>query len=80
MRVLGLSPARAKALLEQQGVAVSLEEARCKKGVEGGTQARVIRQTQTDDTHASLVYAVFRTEPSEANASLTGGASDEMKE
>ena len=67
MRVLGLSPARAKALLEQLGVAVSIEEARCKKGVEDGTQARVIRQTQTDETHAALVYAVFRTEPTEAN-------------
>ena len=67
MRVLGLAPDRAKALLEQQGIIVSLEEARCKKGVEDGTQARVIRQTQTDETHAALVYAVFRTEPTEAN-------------
>jgi hypothetical protein len=63
--VLGLSPDRAKELLALEGVEVTLEETRSKKGVEYGTQARVIRQTQMDGKHAVLVYAIFRTEPNE---------------
>ncbi|MDP3448379.1 MAG: hypothetical protein Q8S22_10015 [Eubacteriales bacterium] len=65
--VLGLSPDRAKELLALEGVTVTLEEVRSRKGVEGGTQVRVIRQTMLDAGHAALVYAVFRTEPIEAN-------------
>ena len=66
--VLGLPLDRAKALLESSGWTVTLEEARSKKGVPGGTDARVIRQTQTGDSTAALVYAVFRTEPQEQDA------------
>ena len=63
--VLGLPLDRAKQLLEGSGWTVTLEEARSKKGVEGGTDARVILQTQTGESTAALVYAVFRTEPQE---------------
>ena len=63
--VLGLPLDRAKQLLEGSGWTVTLEEARSKKGVPGGTDARVIRQTQTVESTAALVYAVFRTEPQE---------------
>jgi hypothetical protein len=66
--VVGLPIDRAEALLSGQGISVSFEEARSKKGVHGGTEARVIRQQMTDDTHATLVYSVFRTEPDEENA------------
>ena len=63
--VLGLPLDRAKQLLEGSGWTVTLEEARSKKGVAGGTDARVIRQTKTGESTAALVYAVFRTEPQE---------------
>ncbi|NLI53077.1 MAG: hypothetical protein GX417_01995 [Clostridiales bacterium] len=66
--VLGLPLERARELLEREGVSVSVLETRSKKGVEGGTDARVIRQDMQDERHAVLVYAVFRTEPNEANA------------
>ena len=55
-------------LLAQEGTTVICKEARSKKGVANGTQKRVIRQTILDASHASLLYAVFRTEPNEANA------------
>ena len=42
---VGLPLDRAKKLLAEDGVTVSVEETRSKKGVEGGTDARVIRQT-----------------------------------
>lgn len=66
--MVGLPLDRAEALLTAQGISVSFEEARSKKGVPGGTQARVIRQQMTDDTHAALVYSVFRTEPDDADS------------
>ncbi len=67
---VGLPLDRAKKLLAEDGVTVSVEETRSKKGVEGGTDARVIRQTMPDEKHAILLYAVFRTEPAEGkNAS-----------
>ena len=65
INVLGLEVDRAKALLEGSGWTVTLDEARSKKGVSGGTDARVIRQTQTGESTAALVYSVFRTEPLE---------------
>lgn len=64
--VLGLPLDRARALLERENVTLAFEEVRSKKGVAGGTDARVIRQTVQDETHATLVYAVFRTEPEDA--------------
>jgi hypothetical protein len=66
--VLGLPLDHAKELLAAQGITVSAEEARSKKGVHDGTEARVIRQTMTDETHATLVYSVFRTEPVQTNS------------
>ena len=63
--VVGLPLDRAIELLTASGVAVSAEETRCKKGVEGGTDARVIRQKVQEDGGVSLLYAVFRTEPAE---------------
>ena len=66
--VLGLPLEQAMVILTREGVIVSAVEARSKKGVADGTSARVIRQKIVDDTHASLLYAVFRTEPNEANA------------
>ncbi|HWQ98681.1 MAG TPA: hypothetical protein VN538_11400 [Clostridia bacterium] len=66
--VVGLSPERAEALLSAEGISVSFEEARSKKGVQGGTEARVIRQQMTDDKHATLVFSVFRTEPDDSDS------------
>ena len=64
--VLGLPLERAKTLLERDNIAAVFLETRSKKGVEGGTEARVIRQTMRDESHAELVYAVFKTRPEEA--------------
>ena len=64
MNVIGLPLERAKELLSDAGIAFYAEETRCKKGVEGGTDARVIRQTLENDGRVLLLYAVFRTEPS----------------
>lgn len=61
--VLGLPLSRAKELLAAEGVEVTIEETRSKKGVYNGTESRIIRQTQTNETHATLVYSVFRTDP-----------------
>ena len=66
--VLGLPLERAKEVLSKEGVSVTCREVRSKKGVPDGTQPRVIRQTILDVNHASLLYAVFRTKPNEANA------------
>ena len=66
--VLGLPLDRAKQLLEGSGWTVTLEEARSKKGVPDGSDARVIRQTQLDEATVMLIYSVFRTEPIESNA------------
>ena len=66
--VVGLPPERAEALLSAEGISVSFEEARSKRGVQGGTEARVIRQQMTDDTHATLVFSVFLTEPDDADS------------
>lgn len=66
--MLGLPLDLARELLEREGVCVTAEEVRSKKGVPDGRSARVVRQTEIDETHAALLYAVFRTEPNEANA------------
>jgi len=66
--VLGLPLELAREILLGEGVSVTCLEARSRKGVPDGTDARVIRQTVLDENHASLLYAVFRTEPNEANA------------
>jgi hypothetical protein len=66
--VVGLPLERAEALLSAEGISVSFEEARSKKGVQGGTEARVIRQQMTDDKHATLVFSVFRTEPNDSDS------------
>ena len=68
INVQGLPLSRAKELLANEGVAVSCREARSKKGVPDGTDARVIRQTQLDEATVLLIYSVFRTEPIEPNA------------
>jgi hypothetical protein len=66
--VLGLPLRRAIALLEREGVTVTAQETRSKKGVESARDARVVRQDILDGTHAILIYAVFKAEPNEANA------------
>jgi len=66
--VLGLPLEQAKEVLSKEGVSVLCLEVRSRKGVPDGTQPRVIRQTNLDASHASLLYAVFRTKPNEANA------------
>jgi hypothetical protein len=66
--VLGLPLEQATKILTQEGVCVTCVEVRSRKGVPDGTQSRVIRQTNLDANHASLLYAVFRTKPNEANA------------
>jgi len=66
--VIGLPLERAKELLVSEGFVVSVEEARSKKGVPDATEARVIRQTCSDDSHVTLVYSVFRTDPAEQNS------------
>lgn len=63
MNVIGLPLDRAQELLSDAGIAYFAEETRCKKGVEGGTDARVIRQTLLEDGRVLLLYAIFRTEP-----------------
>ena len=63
INVQGLPLSRAKELLANEGVAVSCREARSKKGVPDGTDARVIRQTLLEDGRVLLIYAIFRTEP-----------------
>lgn len=68
---VGLPLNRAKELLIEAGITVTAEETRSKKGVEGGTDARVIRQTMPDDRNAILLYAVFRTEPAEGKNAST---------
>ena len=68
MNVIGLPLDRAQELLSDAGIAHFAEETRCKKGVEGGTDARVIRQIQLDEATVLLIYSVFRTEPIEPNA------------
>ena len=66
--VLGLPLEQAKQILSQEGIQVTCIEVRSRKGVVDGTQSRVVRQTNLDANHASLLYAVFRTEPNEAKA------------
>ena len=63
--VLGFPLDQAIVLLEREGVTVSVEESRSKKGVERGVDARVIRQDVADESHVRLIYAIFRTEPDE---------------
>ena len=66
--VLGLPLQMALDALKREGVTVDLQEARSKTGVLNGDDSRVIRQEYHDETRATLVYAVFRTQPNEANA------------
>ena len=63
--VTGFPLERAKRLLEHAGYIVTAVESRSKKGVAGGSEARVIRQDRTDETHVTLLYAVFRTVPND---------------
>ena len=63
--VLGFPLDQAIALLEREGVTVSVEESRSKKGVERGVDARVIRQDIVNESQVRLIYAIFRTEPDE---------------
>lgn len=65
MNVIGLPLDRAKELLTGAGIDFIAEETRCKKGVEGGNDARIIRQTLLEDGRIYLLYAVFRTEAGE---------------
>ena len=65
--VLGLSIERASELLADEGFRVTLEEARSKKGIEGATQLRIIRQSEAKDGNILLVYAAFQTEPAGQN-------------
>ena len=65
--VLGLLPERATELLADEGFCVTLEEARSKKGIEGATQLRIIRQSEAKDGNVRLVYAAFQTEPAGQN-------------
>jgi len=67
INVLGLPLELAKEKLERDGVTISTLEIRSKKGVEGETEARVIRQENTDENHTVLSYAQFRMKPNEAN-------------
>ena len=70
MNVIGLPLDRAKELLTTAGVEFVVDETRCKKGVEGGTDARIIRQTLLEDGRTYLLYAVFRTEPAGVEPSI----------
>ena len=63
--VLGFPLDQAIALLEREGVTISVEESRSKKGVERGVDARVIRQDIVNESQVRLIYAIFRTEPDE---------------
>ncbi|MEA4913404.1 MAG: hypothetical protein VB061_02425 [Christensenella sp.] len=65
INVIGLPLNRAKELLSETGIAFSAEETRCKKGVDGGFDARIVRQKTLADGSISLLYALFRTEPME---------------
>ena len=65
--VLGLSTERAIELLADESLTVTLEETRSKKGVEGATQRRIIRQSEPKDGNVLLVYAAFQTEPAGQN-------------
>ena len=53
MNVIGLPLDRAKELMTEAGIAFCVDETRCKKGVEGGNDARVIRQTLLEDGRIS---------------------------
>ncbi len=66
--VLGYPLSRAAAILLSEGVTVEAAEVRSKTGAPEGTERRVVRQTELDETHATLLYAVFKTELSETNA------------
>ena len=70
MNVVGLPLDRAKALLSKAGISYSAEETRSKKGVEGGMDARIVRQKTLADGTLSLLYALFRTEPMEEDPHL----------
>ena len=63
--VLGLSPERATELLAKEGLLVTLEETRSKKGVEHASQNRVIRQSVKSDGSVLLVFSAFQTETME---------------
>ncbi|MDD4311420.1 MAG: hypothetical protein PHW41_02925 [Eubacteriales bacterium] len=63
MNLIGLPLDRATELLSNAGIVFSAEETRSKKGVEGGMDARIVRQRTNTDGSLSLLYALFRTEP-----------------
>ena len=70
MNLIGLPLDRAKILLSNAGIVFSAEETRSKKGVEGGLDARIIRQKIRSDGSLALLYALFRTEPLEEDTQL----------
>jgi len=72
INVIGLPLDRAKELMHDAGIAFYVDETRCKKGVEGGNEARIIRQTLLEDGRISLLYAVFRTEPTGEEPPIRG--------
>ncbi|MEA5049551.1 MAG: hypothetical protein VB034_13240 [Eubacteriales bacterium] len=66
--VLGMPLDAAYLTLQREGFELVLKEVRSKKGIPDGTSKRVIRQTVLDEERVLLTYALFRTEPNEANA------------
>ena len=66
--VLGMPLEAATSALEQEGFELITEEIRSKKGIPDGISKRVIRQTDLGEGRVLLGYALFRTEPKEANA------------
>ena len=72
INVIGLPLDLAKELMHDAEIAFCVDETRCKKGVEGGNDARIIRQTLLEDGRISLLYAVFFTEPTGAEPPIRG--------
>lgn len=66
--VLGFRLEAAAETLRQEGFTVEFREVRSRKGVSDGDDSRVVGQTVTEPGRVTLMYAVFRTKPGEANA------------
>jgi hypothetical protein len=65
--VLGFPLKLAEDILAAEGYRVEAKETRSKKGVAGGTEQRVIRQSAANGNEVTLLYALFQTEPNETN-------------
>jgi hypothetical protein len=65
--VLGFPLDDAVAALAKEGFSVDTVEVRSRKGVAGGSEARVVRQ-RMNGRNATLYYSIFKTQPNEANA------------